>query len=221
MEDYNLYFKRQIELLGDERQKLLGKKSILIIGCGGLGSSLAYALGSVGISHISLVDFDKVEIHNIHRQIAFREKDNGRFKANVVKEVITSRGKYTDVEVSLDKFDSSFSKDKKFDLIMDATDNLNTRHEISKYANSSKTPWLYTSVEEFHSQICLFKEKTFEDYLKITNHKPKGIATPIVMMAASIQANLAFRYLCELNVKTDLLYYIYFDDELNIKKFNI
>jgi len=64
------YFKRQIELWGKEVQASLQERSVAIIGAGGLGSSLALAVGSCGIGRIEIVDFDEVEIHNIHRQIS-------------------------------------------------------------------------------------------------------------------------------------------------------
>ncbi|MCD6432652.1 MAG: ThiF family adenylyltransferase, partial [Sulfurimonas sp.] len=54
------YFQRQIQLWGEEKQALLQTKRIAIIGSGGLGSSLAFALGSSGIGEIHMVDFDKV-----------------------------------------------------------------------------------------------------------------------------------------------------------------
>ena len=65
------YFHRQVQLWGESTQELLQTKKIAIIGCGGLGSSLAYALGASGIGEIHLVDFDEVSIHNIHRCIDF------------------------------------------------------------------------------------------------------------------------------------------------------
>ncbi|MEJ2489400.1 MAG: ThiF family adenylyltransferase, partial [Sulfurovaceae bacterium] len=69
------YFKRQIELWGAQKQEALQDKSIAIIGAGGLGSSLALALSGSGIGDIDVVDFDRVSLHNIHRQIAFRLED--------------------------------------------------------------------------------------------------------------------------------------------------
>ena len=68
MEAYLAYFNRQVMLWGEEIQKDLRRKRILIVGAGGLGSSLVVALGASGIGHIDLVDFDTVATHNIHRQ---------------------------------------------------------------------------------------------------------------------------------------------------------
>ncbi|WP_456427706.1 HesA/MoeB/ThiF family protein, partial [Nitratifractor sp.] len=65
------YFKRQIQLWGAAAQETLAQKRILIVGCGGLGSTLALGLGGSGVGEIHLVDFDEVSVHNIHRQIVF------------------------------------------------------------------------------------------------------------------------------------------------------
>ena len=69
------YFHRQIQLWGEQTQRALADKRILIIGAGGLGSSLAYALGASGIGQISVVYFDTVALHNINRQILFTLAD--------------------------------------------------------------------------------------------------------------------------------------------------
>ncbi|NKQ39961.1 MAG: ThiF family adenylyltransferase, partial [Sulfurovum sp.] len=65
------YFNRQIQLWGEATQRSLEKKKIAIIGAGGLGCTLAMALGTSGIGEVHVVDFDTVSLHNIHRQIAF------------------------------------------------------------------------------------------------------------------------------------------------------
>ncbi len=74
------YFHRQVQLWGEDTQKSLQDKTIVIIGCGGLGSSLAIGLGGTGIGHIHLVDFDEVSVHNIHRQIALKLEMKGSLK---------------------------------------------------------------------------------------------------------------------------------------------
>ena len=74
------YFSRQIKLWGREVQLELCNKHIVIVGCGGLGCSLGIALGSSGIGKITLLDFDRVGVHNIHRQIGFTLSDEGRAK---------------------------------------------------------------------------------------------------------------------------------------------
>jgi len=207
------YFLRQIELWGNDTQKSLQNKSILIVGCGGLGSSLAIALGSSGIGKITLVDFDKVSIHNIHRQIAFDLKDVGKFKAEILKNKILNRFNEVEVETVIDDFKNFAKNQKKFDLILDATDNLQIRKEIDLYAKKINSSWIYASVEEFHGQVCFFENAKFADMFQISNHTPAGIAAPIVMFIASFSANLAIRYLTNYPISKDKLYYIYFDNE--------
>jgi len=206
------YFHRQIQLWGEETQQKLQTKKIVIIGCGGLGSSLAYALGSSGIGEIHLVDFDEVSVHNIHRQIAFNVDDVGKFKAEVVKESIESRCPYVKVFAHIGRLEDFTCKKIAVDLIIDATDNLPSRAAMDAYAKEVKTPWIYGSVEAFNGHVCFFEQSSFKAFA-INDKKPSGIAAPIVMHIASLQANLALRYLAGLSVKKDWLYYLYFNEE--------
>lgn len=206
------YFNRQIELWGTALQQGLEKKKIAIIGAGGLGCTLAMALGTSGIGEIHIVDFDTVSIHNIHRQIAFKVGDEGKNKAKVVCSLIESKNPFVKAVAYEMDFDAFKEMRKRYDLILDATDNLPVRSEIDKYAKASKIPWIYASVEEFNGQVCFFDEANFQVF-NVSNHKPGGIAAPIVMHIGSLQANLALRYLVGLRVSKDKLYYLYFNDE--------
>ena len=216
------YFNRQIQLWGEETQSLLQNKKIAIIGSGGLGCSLALALGTSGIGQVDMVDFDTVGLHNIHRQVAFTLKDEGRLKAEVVVEMIEAKNPFVKAIAHTMSFDEFKLLNNEYDLILDATDNLPTREAIDRYAKSIKTPWIYASVEEFNGQVCFFGNASFQVF-NISDHKPGGIAAPIVMHIASLQANLALRYLAGLSVTKDKLYYLYFnnDGELITQKFNM
>ncbi|MGA9045047.1 HesA/MoeB/ThiF family protein [Sulfuricurvum sp.] len=207
------YFHRQVQLWGEETQMLLQHKRIAIIGSGGLGSSLAFALGASGIGEIHMIDFDTVSLHNIHRQIAFKMGDEGKFKSDVAVELIHARCPFVKATSHVCRFEEFIQKNIEVDLIIDATDNLPSRGEINTYAKSKNLPWVYGSVEAFNGQVCFFKEASFSELFKITQKTPAGIAAPIVMHIASLQANLALRYLAGLSVKTDTLYYLFFNAE--------
>ncbi len=206
------YFNRQIQLWGEATQKGLQDKKIVIVGAGGLGSTLAMALGTSGIGEIHLVDFDTVSGHNIHRQIAFTLQDEGKNKAKTVAALIESKNPFVKTQAYDMRFDAFTELDNQYDLILDATDNLATRAQIDRYAKQSNTPWIYASVEEFNGQVCFFDEANFEVF-NISDHKPGGITAPIVMHIGSLQANLALRYLAGFSVLKDKLYYLYFNDE--------
>ncbi len=206
------YFNRQIQLWGSNVQQNLQKKKIAIIGSGGLGCTLAMALGTSGIGEIHMVDFDTVSSHNIHRQIAFTLEDEGHSKAKVVAKLIEAKNPFVKVEAFDMNFEDFKGMENSYDLILDATDNLPVREEIDKYAKNGNTPWIYASVEEFNGQVCFFDESNFQVF-NISDHKPGGITAPIVMHIGSLQANLALRYLAGLSVIKDRLYYLYFNDE--------
>ena len=128
------YFHRQVQLWGEETQTSLQDKKIAIIGSGGLGSSLAYALGASGIGEIHMIDFDEVSHHNIHRQIAFKIGDEGKNKAQVNVQLIEQRCPFVKAIAHECDFKTWSLKEVQVDLIIDATDNLPTRAEINSYA---------------------------------------------------------------------------------------
>ncbi len=217
------YFHRQIELWGEEKQQLLQTKRVVIVGAGGLGSSLAFALGASGIGEIHIVDFDEVSYHNLHRQIAFKSGDEGKNKAVINAELIQKRCPFVKAVAHDCDFNKWCEKNIEVDLIIDATDNLPTRGDINTYAKANNLPWVYGSVEAFNGQVCFFEESSFNDVFKISDKTPAGIAAPIVMHIASLQANLALRYLVGLSIKKDILYYLFFneDGELITQKFGL
>ena len=207
------YFHRQIQLWGEDTQKSLQSKRIAIVGSGGLGSSLAFALGASGIGTIHMIDFDEVSLHNIHRQIAFKSGDEGKNKAVVNAEIIEARCPFVKAIAHQCDFETWSKKNVEVDLIIDATDNLASRGEINTYAKQVNLPWVYGSVEAFHGQVCFIDESSFNDAFKIIKKTQAGIAAPIVMHIASLQANLALRFLAGLSIKKDMLYYLFFNEE--------
>lgn len=217
------YFTRQYALWGEERQESLKTKSVAIIGCGGLGSTLAITLGSSGVGRIYLVDFDTVSVHNIHRQIAFRLGDEGGHKASLVEKLVKSRYDGVEVESRVMTFEEFSKEGAQIDLLIDATDNLPTRAALEGYAKSQNIPWLYASVEEWRGQVCLFENGEFASSMVINDRKPDGIAAPIVAFIAAFEANIALRYLAGLPVAKDILHYLYFDanGEFTVKKFGM
>ena len=126
--------------------------------------------------------------------------------------MVESRCPFVKTTVHVNSFEEFTKKGIEVDLIIDGTDNLPVRAEIDKYAKRVNTPWIYGSVEAFNGQVCFFDKSDFGAF-KIKKKTPAGIAAPIVMHIASLQANLALRYLAGLSVKKDFLYYLYINDE--------
>lgn len=219
----NDYFHRQLQLWTKEEQDSLQNKKIAIIGSGGLGCSLGIALSGFGLSDIYVADFDKVEPHNIHRQIAFRLDDTGKYKSDVLCEIISNRCPVTKGHSITKSFEEFAQMDIKVDLIIDATDNLFVREQIDKYAKEQNIPWIYGSVEAFRGQVAMIDKASFNEVFGIKKLDSVGIAGPMVMHIASLEANLAGRYLIGLPVQKDMLHYISFDKkgEYSCKKFSL
>ena len=208
-------FRRQIQLV-QEKQKNLETKSILVIGAGGLGNFVMSELSCIGLKEIFLFDFDEIEIHNIHRQFQFNKNDIGHKKAQVLAQ--KTKRCNTQITPFIKKFESF---DKKVDLIIDCSDNFEVRKKIDKFAKNTKTPWLYGSVENWIGQVCLFENKNLDIFNISKSHKVDGVFPSMVGLIGSIQTTLATKYLLEMEVKKDTLYYIDFSKDLNIMNFSI
>jgi len=109
------------------------KTKILIVGAGSVGSYVALTLAKMGISDLTVVDFDKVEPHNLPNQF-YKTTDIGRPKVEALKDIIKE---FTNTEITAinDKIENYLTKDKIFDIVILAVDNMKTRKQIfEKYA---------------------------------------------------------------------------------------
>ena len=114
---------------------ILKNKRVLIVGLGSFGSQIAIELAKAGVGAFSLVDFDRVELHNLSRHTA-TVRDLGRLKTNVIAEAVLGKNPYA----RLDKFPVNVNEDlpllydevEKADLVICATDNNTSRFNISK-----------------------------------------------------------------------------------------
>ena len=131
----NQLYKRQITLseIGEVGQQKLQKASVLVVGCGGLGSPIAVYLASSGVGNIHLVDFDTVDVTNLHRQVFYSLDDVGKPKAAILRKFIQQRAPFTEIEVT----NKAVSKDNIFelleniDVVVDGTDSLPTKYLCS------------------------------------------------------------------------------------------
>jgi len=145
-------YQRQIifDGLGEAGQEKLLQSSVAQVGCGALGSTLAQLLVRAGVGTYAIVDPDRAEIHNLHRQSLFDEDDvkAGAKKALAAVEKLkraVSSAKITghDVALSPDNADELLSG---HDLVVDALDNMETRLVINDWCVKNKTPWIYGAV---------------------------------------------------------------------------
>jgi len=150
-------YSRQIvlkEVGGIGQQKLLNSK-ISLIGLGALGSSAAFYLAAAGVGTLQLIDFDAVEISNLHRQILHFTEDISRQKTDSAEDKLNLLNPDCNIEIVNDRITPSNSKAllKDFDFVIEGSDNLPTKMLINDTCISLKIPFTIAGVLRFHGQI--------------------------------------------------------------------
>ena len=128
-------FDRIISLIGEEKFKTLQNKKILLIGCGGVGGYALETLIRSGINNIDIVDFDKIDITNLNRQIITNQENIGLSKAKEAKKRALSINPILNInifELFLDNNNINEILSNKYDYIIDACDTVSTKVEIIK-----------------------------------------------------------------------------------------
>jgi len=141
-----------------EGQLRIKAARVLCIGAGGLGSPAALYLAAAGVGKIGLVDFDRVDISNLQRQILYGTKDVGRKKLEVASERIHDTNPRVDV-VSYDcRFTSENAQEiiAPYDVIIDGSDNFPTRYLSNDVCVFARKPNIYGSVSRFEGQASVF-----------------------------------------------------------------
>jgi molybdopterin/thiamine biosynthesis adenylyltransferase len=161
------FFNRQTKLpgIGLEGQKELLHSHVLVIGAGGLGCSVIDSLARCGIGELTIVDFDKVVISNLHRQTLFNQKDIGEFKAVVVAEKIKDIVPWIKVNTFTERFSANNIEKIYHDqnVIVDCTDNLQTKFFIHDFAFRKKRDLVTASIHKFDGQLQCFQFSQTQD----------------------------------------------------------
>jgi len=140
-------YARQVILpeIGKDGQELFGKSTVLIIGVGALGTFQASFLARSGVGRIILLDRDIVELNNLQRQVLFDEGDIGKSKALAAKEHLTKVNSSIEIETKVTDFNYSNAEEliRSVDVIIDGTDNMDTRYLINDVCLKQRKPWIY------------------------------------------------------------------------------
>ncbi|MEI7557109.1 ThiF family adenylyltransferase [Candidatus Chlorohelix sp.] len=136
--------------IGLEGQKKLLQSRVLIVGCGALGTSLANHLVRAGVGHLTIIDRDFIELNNLQRQILFDEED---LKRNLPKaRAAVAKLRLINSEISIEALVEDFNYDNALELIrgvnvvLDGTDNFETRYLINDTCVKLGKAWVYSGV---------------------------------------------------------------------------
>ena len=206
-----------IDEIGEEGQEKLCGASVLVVGCGGLGSPVLYYLTAMGIGHIGLCDGDVVSPSNLNRQVLYTMEDIGRSKASAAARRLQALNPRLRVTV----YDCFLTAElagniiPSYDIVVDCLDNFAARFIINDACIAADRPFVHAGVSGFHGQLltvtpggspclrCLFPRG---------DNKPtvgqQGVlgSTPAVLGA--LEATEAVKYLLGLPLNNDgfLLY---------------
>ena len=207
-------YSRQIILkkIGVLGQKKLAKSSVLIVGAGGLGSPVAIYLAALGVGKIGIIDYDKVEISNLARQIIFTNKDIKKKKSSTAikkLKLINSNIKFKSFTKKLTSKNINYIA-KNFDLIVDGSDNFRTRFLINDYCLKKKKILVSGAISKFEGQVYTFnftkkKSPCLRCFIPVIPNNPdrdnceyQGILGTLGGIVGSIQANEVIKEIVEI-----------------------
>lgn len=197
-------FSRQIPLIGEEAQKKLRNTKVCIVGVGALGSCSAELLARAGVGNIRVIDRDIVEVSNLQRQHLFTTEDTGKPKAIAIARHLRKIYPEVNVEPKVNDLNPETAEDllADVDIILDGTDNLETRFLINDFSIKAGVPWIYSGAirregvvmpvfpDESPCLRCLFP--------KVPSHTEScwvaGVTPMITTLVSALQTAFVFEY---------------------------
>ena len=222
-------YSRQIVLknVGTIGQKKILNSNVLVVGVGGLGCPIVDYLARAGVGKIGIVDYDRVDISNIHRQSIYTFKDVGKYKVEVLKKKLIDINPDVQTKIYKNKITkkNAYKILNQFDIIVDGSDNFKTKFLLNQFANKLKKIFIAGSISKHDGHIfsfnfkrnneaclkCFYQSEINEDFL---NCEADGILGPVAGIVGNIQANEVLKYI--LGLKNELTNKILIINLLNL-----
>ena len=175
-------YERHISLpeIGEKGQQKLLDSRVVIIGAGGLGSPAALYLAAAGVGTIGVVDMDTVEESNLQRQILHSTETIGENKVDSAEKTLST----LNPDVNVITYNTRLNKDnaieivENYDVVIDGTDNFETRYLINDVSVKTGTPVVHGSIFQYEGQITVFDPKNGPTYRDIFPEPPENGAAP-------------------------------------------
>ena len=222
-------YSRQIILknIGTFGQKKILKAKVLIVGAGGLGCPIADLLTRSGVGEIGIIDYDKINLSNIHRQTLYSTKDVNKYKVDVVKKRLNLINKDVKINTYNKKANEKNLNNiiKKYDIIVDGSDNFKTKFLLNKFSLKLKKILIVGAISKFDGHIftfdfnskkspclmCFYQSEPSDDIL---NCETDGILGSTANIVGALQVNETLKQI--LNIGKDLKSSILILDLLNL-----
>jgi sulfur-carrier protein adenylyltransferase/sulfurtransferase len=203
-------YSRQVALreVGTAGQARLRAASVLVVGAGGLGVPVLQYLAGAGVGRLGIVDGDRLEPSNLHRQTWYALAECGREKAQLAAERVHALNPEVRVDAHALRLDAANAQGlvEGFDLVLDCSDNFSTKFLLNDVALRTGKPVLFASVYQYEGQLqlvagddaspclrCVWPEATRDGL--VGNCAEAGVLGPVPGVFGSLQALEALKYL--------------------------
>lgn len=192
------------DAVGEEQ---LAQSRVLVVGAGGLGAPAAAYLAAAGVGAIGIIDPDRVELSNLHRQLLHRTSDLGRPKVASAQDRLQALAPHLVIEALQDRFDTHNAAQlvERYDFVIDGSDNFATKFLVNDVAVAHGTPFSHGGVVGFFGQTltvvpgqtacyrCLFMAPPPAD--EVPTCQEAGILGPVAGVIGTMQAVHAVAFL--------------------------
>jgi len=203
-----LRYNRQIVLRGfdfDGQEKLKASRA-LIVGLGGLGCSAGPYLASAGVGHLTLLDFDRVSVSNLQRQILHHDAQIGLAKVDSARQQLSDINPHISIETVDRQLEDTELGElvARHDVVLDCTDNVATREQLNRLCFASKTPLVSGAAIRMEGQLSVFTWQETEPCYRCLSRLfgdaalscvEAGVMAPLVGVIGSLQAMETIRLL--------------------------
>lgn len=213
-------YSRQLMLedVGLDGQMKIKEAKVLVVGAGGLGCPVLQYLNAAGIGTLGIVDFDRVEIHNLHRQILYDTADLGKPKALTAMHKLQQSNPHVVYQVWDELLEESNAAGiiAQFDVVVDGSDNFLTRYLVNDVCVSLGKPLVYGSILGSEGQLAVFNYKGGKhlrdlfpeppDPADVPSCSENGVLGVVPGIIGSMMCDLVLKVVLGKNVPADKLF---------------
>jgi molybdopterin/thiamine biosynthesis adenylyltransferase/molybdopterin synthase catalytic subunit/rhodanese-related sulfurtransferase len=206
-------YSRQMALkeVGATGQAKLRAARVLVVGCGGLGVPIISYLSGAGIGRLGLLDSDRLEPSNLHRQTLYALADVGKLKAELAAERVRALNPDVDAQTHVMRLNARNAREvvSQYDLIIDCTDNFSTKFMLNDVCVQLRKPVIFSSVYQYEGQLqvlrpdkdgaclrCVWPTATRDGI--VGNCSEAGVLGPVPGVFGTLQALEALKILLNL-----------------------
>lgn len=158
-EEFKRYQKQiMLDDIGINGQLKIKRSKVAVVGAGGLGCPILQYLTAVGVGTIGIIDFDVVELSNLHRQTLYSPDDLGKLKAEVALQKLALQNPCIDINAHCQLLNEENAESllSGYDIVVDGCDNFATRYTVNDMCVKLNMPLVYGSILGYEGQLAVF-----------------------------------------------------------------